>query len=374
MNIGIITFHSAHNYGACLQAYALQTILDNNGYNVRIIDFKNDYIDRNFKPFVIRKGNIVRKIKSVAINVICCKKNVKRYLSFKKFINNYYQLTEKVTGDNLNDKLGREFDVIITGSDQVWNPNLAGGLLDAYTLNWGIKGTGRISYAASVGNIQIVKENIDEYINKLKCIDNISVRETDLKNMLALKLKRKIQVVLDPTLLLETKFWDSIAIAGPKEDYIFAYAIGNHRTHQKLVDYISNKINVSVVHVERRNKYRRVLKNCYNDGPCEFLGLIRDSEVVITTSFHATVFAILFHKQFWVVPPSDTGERIMELLKLVELTDRIITCERDFELFKLNKPIDYLSVDRKIEHSRLYSKKWLFDAVDNYNCDKKDVK
>lgn len=78
--------------------------------------------------------------------------------------------------------------------------------------------------------------------------------------------------------------------------------------------------------------------------------------MVITTSFHATVFAILFHKQFWVVPPSDTGERIMELLKLVELTDRIITCERDFELFKLNKPIDYLSVDRKIEHSRLYSK------------------
>ena len=96
--------------------------------------------------------------------------------------------------------------------------------------------------------------------------------------------------------------------------------------------------------------------------------------MVITTSFHATVFAILFHKQFWVVPPSDTGERIMELLKIVELTDRIITCERDFELFKLNKPIDYLSVDRKIEHSRLYSKKWLFDAVDNYNCDKKDVK
>lgn len=88
--------------------------------------------------------------------------------------------------------------------------------------------------------------------------------------MLEMKLKRKIQVVLDPTLLLETKFWDSIAIAGPKEDYIFAYAIGNHRTHQKLVDYISNKINVSVVHVERRNKYRRVLKNCYNDGPCEF--------------------------------------------------------------------------------------------------------
>ena len=103
MNIGIITFHSAHNYGACLQAYALQTILDNNGYNVRIIDFKNDYIDRNFKPFVIREGNIVRKIKSLAINVICCKKNVKRYLSFKKFINNYYQLTEKVTEDNLND-------------------------------------------------------------------------------------------------------------------------------------------------------------------------------------------------------------------------------------------------------------------------------
>lgn len=363
MKIGIITFHSAHNYGACLQAYALQTLLNNNGYDVNIIDFRNEFIDKNFRPFAIREGNIYRKIRSIAINIVCLNKNVKRYLNFKRFINSYYILTDKVTPSNLDDKLGQYFDVIITGSDQVWNPNLAGGLLDAYTLNWGCEETKRIAYAASVGDVKIVQNNVEKFRNKLKKIDNISVRETDLKKELEIILEKNINVVLDPTLLLGVDFWNSMAISGPKEKYLFAYAIGNHDIHQQFVNYVSEKMNMPVIHVERRNKYKNVLLNCYEAGPCEFLGLVRDSQIVITTSFHSTVFSILFHKQFWVVPPSDTGERILELLKLVGLTNRIIGGENDFDKVDLQNSINYSEVDKKIEIAKLDSKTWLFSAI-----------
>ena len=82
--IGIITFHSAHNYGAALQAFALQTALTEKQYDVKIIDFRNKYIDKNFKPFAMREGGLKTKIRSILINCLFWKKNLQRYNAFEE--------------------------------------------------------------------------------------------------------------------------------------------------------------------------------------------------------------------------------------------------------------------------------------------------
>lgn len=364
--IGIITFHSAHNYGAALQAFALQTALTEKQYDVKIIDFRNKYIDKNFKPFAMREGGLKTKIRSILINCLFWKKNLQRYNAFEEYFKKYYHCTRTVTNEDFNGDFGEGFDSCITGSDQVWNPNLAGGLLDAYTLNWGKKSLNRISYAASVGDISIVKVNKNQFVKKLGVLNHISVRENNLKSELQDILGRQVEVVVDPTLLLDSNIWEKMAVAGPKQKYVFAYAIGNHDNHRLIVNYVSRKMGLPVIQVERRNKYENVLQNRYNAGPNEFLGLLRDAEVVIATSFHATVFALIFHKQFWAVPPKDTGERIYGLLRMVGLENRCIVNPDECDKLDLHEKINFEKVDQIIKEQREKSIVWLQNALDEY--------
>lgn len=361
--VGIITFHRAHNYGACLQAYALQNVLEERQYEVKIIDFRNKYIDKNFRPFAVRGGGLKTRIRSILVNLLFLKKNTQRYHAFETFFGKFYNLTMKVTEADFNEDFGGDFNACITGSDQVWNPNLAGGLLDAYTLNWGRKSLTRISYAASVGDISIVRNNKVQYQKKLHSLNSISVREHNLQIELQEILGRQVEVVLDPALLVGSNTWNKMAVNGPKQKYIFAYAIGDHENHRLIVNDISRKMGIPVVQVERRNKYDDILQNRYDAGPCEFLGLVRDSEIIIATSFHAIVFALIFHKKFWAVPPKDTGERIYSLLRMVGLENRCIINLDDCARINVEEEINFEEIDNILWRQREKSIEWLLNAL-----------
>lgn len=295
--IDIITFHSAHNYGAMLQVYALEKVLQDMEYNVEIINYRNKNIEKNYKIIKINKDSFLKELKSIISNIIYFIKNFKRYKNFNNFMNKRLNLSIPYYSEEELKKNPPEADIYITGSDQVWNKDITMRLEDSYTLNFGQDSIKRISYAASIGNKNIKNEDFNEFKKKLSKIDYISVREEVGKEALSKIINKKIEVVLDPTLLISQEQWNKEIEKSSKkiEKYILAYVVEENEEYLKIVNYLSQKTGLKVIHFGKRNKgYRNVLKNAYTDGPFEFVNLIKNAEYVVATSFHATVFSIIF--------------------------------------------------------------------------------
>lgn len=363
--IGIITFHRAHNYGAVLQVYALQKKLSQK-YETKIIDYRNKELEKSYDVININKKNIKGTIKSLISFIIYHNKILKRYKKFENFINNELNLTKMYNSEKSLQDEPPELDVYITGSDQVWNYNISEKKINAYTLNFGNDNIERISYAASIGTDNLNEQHKEEYINNIKKINAISVREKKAKEYLQKKINREIEVTLDPTLLMTRKEWENSfnLTAKEKERYIFGYTLTDDKSYYEIINYLSEMTGYKIIHVGKRNKgIKNVLRNAYSDGPIEFLKLIKNAEYVVTSSFHATVFSIIFNKKFWVVPPKKTSSRITNLLDKVNLSNRAIRTFDDFKKQKYDEKIDYKKVDNILEHDINKSINWLDNAI-----------
>lgn len=365
-DIGIITFHSAHNYGAMLQVYALQEII-NRDNNCNIINYRNYKIDKQYKLFKISKDNIKSRIKSIISSFIFLKNNLKRYKKFNDFMESHLRLSSTYSSELDLKLLFPKYDVYITGSDQVWNPDIVGSLEDSYTLNFGGDYIKRISYAASIGNSTIQDIYMQDYKNKLKILDHISVRENDAKKELDKFIEKPIEVTLDPTLLLSKSEWDEkIGDYEPeKEKYILAYVVEENEEYRKIVNYLSQKTGLKVIHFEKRNKYNNTMRSAYTDGPLEFVNLIKNAEYVIATSFHALVFSIIYNKKFFIVPHLKTGSRVTNLLEKLSINDRVVHSLDEFKNKDYDSEIDYKKVNNILEKEREKSINWLNNAIEN---------
>ena len=360
-NIGIFTFHRAHNYGALLQAYALQELLSEK-YNPFFVDYYNLKIyggykiirplGKNFLKWPVRLFN---DIKQITIRK-------ERYDVFEKFISDNLKI-KKYDINCLND-----CDVLITGSDQVWNPLITGSLLNEYTLYFPNNTSKKIAYAASCG----FDENIIKYANdfklKLSKIDEISIREESCKNKLSEIIPdKKIQTVLDPTLLLNMRQWEEkiVDLNLQKTDkYIFAYVVAPNDEYMKIVNELSKKTGFKVMTTSAFKMYDNQIINDKFYNPLEFIKLIKNSEYVVTTSFHATVFSIIFNKKFWVVPHKTTGSRVTDLLKKLCISNRAVNSLEEFKKLDFDEDIDYENVNKILEKEREKSINWLIDAIE----------
>ena len=364
--IGIATFHNAHNYGAVLQVYALQKILSKK-YEVKIINYRNKAITNVYKLFKVNKKNVFTIIKSLLTDFIYYSKDKKRFDEFEKFINNNLHMTQEYNTEEKLKTNPPKFDIYITGSDQVWNYDIARNI-DVYTLNFGEKSIKRIAYAASIGEDTLYNEFIQEYKNNIQKIDHISVREEQAKLYLEKIIDESISVTLDPTLLINGDEWsESIDNKEQqKEKYIFAYIVEENEEFYKILNYLSEITGYKIIHTGRKNrKIKNVLENAYIKGPMDFIKLIKNSEYVIATSFHATVFSILFHKKFWIIPHLKKGGRVFNLLNKLNIADRTIKNFEEFKFKDYDATIDYAVVDNILNVEREKSKKWLEDAINN---------
>lgn len=364
--IGIITFQRAHNYGASLQAYALQRILEKKDYDVKFINYIDKEIDKNYRIFRIYSGNIIIKLKSIISSIIYFDKNKKRYSNFESFINHKLKLTEKYKTLNELKNNSPQLDCYITGSDQVWNPDITNGLSDAYTLNFGSDKINRVSYAASIGKSSLGQE---DYKTKLSRLNYISVREKTAKDLLEPVLNRSIEVVLDPTLLVSGGEWESYFNLknNINEKYILAYRVENNEEYVKIVNELSRKTNLKVINFEKRDRHSYVnfMKSAYTEGPEEFVRLIKNAEYVVTTSFHATVFSILFHKRFFVVPHKTTGSRVTDLIDKLHIKNRIYYTIDEFKAYtNYKEEVDYTESDKNLLEEREKSINFLEEAID----------
>ena len=364
--IRITTFHRAHNYGAILQAYALQKFLEeNNEADVKFINYENEKIEKQYRVFKFFGRNPIKLAKQLVENILYFRKNLIRYNEFNKFSNNKLKVTKRVY--KKADEIEENANVYITGSDQVWNPKIVGELSDVYTLNFAKEGTKKISYAASVGDANEIKKNEKIFKEKLSGFNEISVREEDAKTELEKIIDKQIEVVLDPTMLITKEEWQAEIKNEKKieQKYILAYVVQEDKEFVKIVNYLSEKTGLKVIHFSNKNLgINNVLKSAYTDGPLKFLKYIKDAEYIVGTSFHATVFSIIFNKKFFVVPHRKTGARVINLIKKIGIEQK-----RDFSTLEEFKNIDFnleenwKKINEKILEEREKSIKWLKNAI-----------
>lgn len=363
--IGILTFHNAHNYGAMLQAYALQSKLSRNN-NVKIINYRNPVIEKQYKIIRRYQNNLKQFLKSLCSDILMFSTNLKRYNNFNRFMKENYYLTSDIKTKQEFKNLTKEFDTIIVGSDQVWNLGITNGLSDIYTLNLNNE-VNKISYAASIGDASQVTKNKNVFKLKLANLDNISVREKDAQQELSKIIDKNIEVVLDPTLLLKKEEWDeNIKDVNPvNEKYILAYVVEADEEYIKIVNDLSEKTGLKVIHFGKRNPgYKNVLKTAYTEGPFSFVNYIKNAEYIVATSFHATVFSVIYNKKFFIVPHKKTGARVTSLLSKLNIENRTFKNYETFKNIDYNFETDWEKVNQKLAIEREKSINWLKDAID----------
>ena len=371
MRVGIVNFHCAHNYGAMLQAYALQETIYKLGYDVKIIDFQPDAITKGYKIWTMDKLLYPRILAGTIKNY---KKLKVKYDVFEDFKNDKFKLTK--TYKELNNKFNEteKFDVLICGSDQVWNMDLNGGLTE-YLLGFcDDKNVKKISYAASIGTKKLSEKNAKLMEPYIREFDSISVRESDAVKVIKENFNLESTQVLDPVFLLDKSEWEEIANI-PKAiegEYVLLYGLEGNELFEKTFKFIKEKTNMKIINISPvKNKSPYIDENLFNVGPKELIGLLMGANTVFTNSFHGTCFSIIFEKNFFVLGHSELNSRIESILNLTGLSKHMISKEfssiEDFnKTITINNKDNLKSILRKeIENS----KKFLIDSLD-YNVEK----
>lgn len=329
MNIKTITCHDVYNYGASLQAYALQEYLTKLGHNVEIIDYKPEYLQRTYNfwyiPLNAKYYKLTQKSKLMHLffAVMRLKKTYAtrgRIKPFKLFKKKYLHLTTTYYNYKQLYSTPPKASVYIAGSDQIWNTKLPNGKDPAFYLGFGDSKVKKISYAASFGITEI--EPSESIKNYLQNFDAISVREKSGIKVLS-QLGLHGESVMDPVFLLEKEQWTNLLSPLPKEiksDYILIYDIfQDNAALKKTALLLSKKFNLLIVSINDKKKLSYADINISNGGPLEFLSLIYSAKYVISCSFHATAFALIFNKPFFVFYQKNNISRMADLLKEVRL-------------------------------------------------------
>ena len=178
---------------------------------------------------------------------------------------------------------------------------------------------------------------------------------------------KKIEVVLDPTLLLSANEWIELSKDYDRkfeEKYIVAYTMDNNDEYVKIANYLSEKTGYKIVYFDLRNiGFKNILANLYSYDPFEFINIIKNSEYVVTNSFHGTVFSVIFNKKLWVIPHLLKGTRMINLLEKIGLSNRIIRSLQEFKNVNYDESIDYDNVNNILKEERDKSINWLINSL-----------
>lgn len=373
IKIGTLTFFKAHNYGAVLQAYALQTYL-NSLVNVEneIIDYYQEKVEKDNALFT--KINSIRDLLKNLIIVFNYSEIKKRHNNFVSF-QNKFKLSEK-TYRNENDfkNLDNYYDIVICGSDQVWNENLKG-----FDMNYFfpyVSKAKKIAYAPSIGNCNLLESKNKEYIKHcLEKFDRLSVRELSGKAMIEnLTSGCKVELNVDPTFLVNIDVYNTLCSPRIiKEDYIFFYSIGYNEQFAQMAEHIMKATNLKIYTLASSAlltyKYKKHgIKFLNTNSVGDFLSLIKYANLIISSSFHGSVFSIIFRKNFYCLYNIDgSNNRISEsrmdtLLKNFQLEDRKLDLT-NYKNVNLFASVIYndLIIDDKINKSKVFLHKAIYD-------------
>lgn len=351
MKVGLITFHKSYNCGSILQAYALQKTIELLGHSCEIIDFSNEGQRRMYSVLVWpRRFKDLLRDGLYSLYYFPMKRH---NLDYKDFINKVFKLQgrEYHTSEELcKENVEKKYDVIICGSDQVWNTKCRDAD-DAYFLNF-VSQAKKIAYATSMGAERIKTQGIERenhYRKLLSTFDAISVRENSAQKWIGELTDKPVCITADPTLLLDNIYFDKLCLKERivSKEYIFYYSFGYNHGINKIVKELSQKtgLPVFVMNAEfwgRQHLYTYGFHLVKHSGPAVFLRLIKDAKIVVTTSLHGSIFSAKYKKCFWYIKGADhdpNDDRSTSLLTQLGLKDRFVDRDELFSKPDLYEPI-----------------------------------
>lgn len=362
MKAGVITFHSAHNFGASLQTWALQRVLKDNNIEASVINYHPSIIDDLYNPLKGKEG-IVKSLAELKLKW----KNPRsliRYKNYTDFINIQFDLLGNFSTYEELEQADLDLDAYIVGSDQVWNSEHIGGFDPTYFLKFAKPGKAKIAYAASIGKDYILPIYHERIRECLKSFTSISVREESAVKAIKGLVKRDIDVVLDPTLLIPREAYEDIKrVPKLNEKYIFVYMMENNPDVIKFANRISQATGLPIVQRRPNKLFKNEVATCYTEGPGEFLGWIENAEYVITNSFHGTVFSMIYETPFVSMLHSNTGSRTIDLLKSLKMESHLLYNKEDFVDFSQFAIDDKEALRNRIIGLRKSSIVFLLDAL-----------
>lgn len=343
----MMTFHRVPNIGANLQAYALNKYINENIGYCEIIDFYP-----NTCPPAPYKGvvGILRRIKAS----LPLKENRLRKKR-QSFQDNHYILSAtKYYGDTALKQSPPQYDVIISGSDQILNLTLGAGS-ESYYLTF-TENAKKISYASSFGRETVTERELRFIDNELVKFQALSVREASAAEIIQKRIGITPTQVLDPVFLLSASEWQALEKKRKhSKPYIFVYVMEDTEVLAKTVAALKEKLNCAVITVYGCSK------NGKKSTPEEFISYIRNAEAVVTNSFHGVAFSLLFEKNLFCVAHSTRNTRLESLLNLIGEQDKLIYAEKDIDISK--NIIIGTSCAEKLEPYKKNSKKYLKDQL-----------
>lgn len=352
--IGIVTFHNSYNCGSMLESYAMQHICKKRGYDTEFVDFSSKGQIELYSVFF--KNNKIRNIIKNILLLPYYKRLKNNNLMYEKFKQSYFKLSKFYSdGDFISDD---PYSIVVAGSDQIWNITIKDAS-DIYFLNW-VKNAKKVAYAPSFGARNILKfsDNPEKYRDYINSFDAISIREKNGKKWIKDLTGQDVDVLIDPTLLLTSKDYDLISAKDFNIDskYIFFYCPTFNIEICDYVKKIANKYNLKVIAWSTKSYItKRIKKFGFElpkyENPSMYLSLIKNAELVITTSFHGTIFSTIYRKNFITVKNGGMygdDDRVRTLLEQLNMTDRLIPHEFD-DNFDYLKNVDYSNYDKTLK-------------------------
>lgn len=377
MKIGIITIHNSPSYGGSLQSYALYKYLCDLGYDAEIIDLYRP-THEGYKSSLHHQHNRISIIAKLLnfIKVVFCIRTRKQENSgynqnFVEF-NSQIKLSRSFDGVDALYSNPPAYDAYITGSDQVWNP-MQPYLIEPYFLTFvADKKSLKISYAASIGISRLLPTEEALFKSWIEQYDSVSVREEELKNYLETFVNKKIIRVADPSFLLDRKIWKELsANEAPTTPYILLFELAHNKELVRFCKRMAQQANMPLIVLNQSEP--ESVDNSYtviNDaGPRQFLNYIGNAKMVITDSFHGTVFSIIMEANnfySYIAPGNARGSRITDLLKSFQIEDHLLNPDLKqswTELF--NNKLDKAKIDQINFSEQQSSRNFLKGSLNN---------
>ncbi len=369
MKVTIVTIIDNQNIGTYLQAYALATVVKSFGHDVRILNYhrkRSELLSLIKKIIKKKRTNPIFALISISYRVTTVSISRRR---LHKFLRKHFVLSKKYNINDLYKGIEQDSDIYIVGSDQVWNSGYNEGVDKIFFLDFVKTKAKKITYAASIGKNELGGYEKKEIKKLLYSFNDISVRELQAVEILDNLGFKNVLHVLDPTLLLNKKEWTSLINQNTfikKEPYLLIYSV--ETANKTIIDSLAKKIALKYnlkIYVVTTDWFRGKIpcdKIFYFTSPEKFISLFNNADFTIVSSFHGTLFSLIFEKEFLSVAPEKYNSRIKSLLEQLNLKERIISEKMAIDDINFSK-INYDAVMKKIAVSKEISfnflNKWL---------------
>ncbi len=367
--VEVITLHRTVNYGSVLQAYATQYVLEKLGYQVEFIDYYPERLHMlgmlkriKNKSERLKKSLLLRMIARIVI----FPSYLKRFFVFQQFIKKQLKMTHITyqTEEQIEENIPLA-DIYCTGSDQVWNVGWNEKFDSPFYLKFVPDGKKRIAYSASFGKAKLEDWEKNETKACLEKYNFIAMREksgVEIVNQLG--IKDAVQV-LDPTLLLTKEEWKSlISDKYATKEYILMYNINHNKKLDEYAKRLAKQKNLPLIYISYN--YHDCFKYGHLKGNIrveDFLSLIAHAKYILTDSFHCTAYAINFNKDLLVAYPEKFSTRLVSIVELTGLTNRVIDDYEDLSICE--RKIDYQYASKILDEEREKSIQYLKMALEN---------